>query len=608
MDTDLVQDAIQHGSENTKQNASPAAAITDQSPVAAIPHASQVSSVSPASLTALSALATLSACGGGSSGTTTAISGSINNPVTELPPVTSSPPSSRDAARFLTQTSFGIRSPDEIEQVRSNGFERWIADQFNKSTDSHLAYLEQQRLRESNQRATEEMSYEAIWQQWLTSDAQLRARMSWALLQLFVISNIAPDIRPYAMSSYMDMLNRNAFGNYRQLLEDVSLHPAMGYYLNMQGSEKEDATSGIHPNENYAREVLQLFSIGLVKLNQDGSQQTDSAGVAMASYDERVVKGFAKAFTGWSFGALDNNKPAQFHDYNPDDNNLWIVPMKAWPGFHSPDSKTLLNGRSLPAGQTPEQDMKDALDNIFNHPNVGPFVGKQLIQRLVTSNPSTAYISRVASVFNNNGSGVRGDLRAVLRAILLDPEARGDNAASQARFGKQREPVIRFANFLRGLGAKSKNGFNNIHYLDSADDALGQSPLLAPSVFNFYAPAYRPAGPLTVAGMAAPEFQITSETTIVGSLNFFASLFNSGGYGWGDSRLEFDYTPLKTLASDASKLIDRIDLLFFNQQMSASSRDRFTRMIGAISVKSPEQRVQAALTLTALSADFVIQK
>ncbi|NRF67917.1 DUF1800 domain-containing protein [Aquincola sp. S2] len=551
----------------------------------------------------------LAACGGGGGG-------GSNEPLPgtggETPTTPAVPPSRRDAARFLSQASFGPRSIEEVESLRAMGYERWLHEQFNAPTASHVAYLEEQRTRDEHGKVRDEMSYEAVWQQWLFGTDVLRARVAWAWLQIFVISNVAPDLRPHAMSSYLDMLNRHAFGNYRTLLEDATLHPAMGYYLNMLGSAKEDPKKGTHPNENYAREVLQLFSIGLAKLNPDGSTQLDADGKAIPTYDERVVKGFAKAFSGFSHGGLDTANPKVFYSHDDNVEALWVTPMQAWAAYHDDGEKILLDGRMLPPAQGPQRDLKDALDSIFNHPNVGPFIGRQLIQRLVTSNPSPAYIQRIAAVFANNGQGIRGDLRAVVRAILLDAEARGDDAATRPRFGKQREPVLRFAMFLRALGAKSANGRNSIHYLDGADDALGQSPLLAPSVFNFYSPNFRPAGPLAAGGMVAPEFQITSETTVVGSLNFFAAFFRRGGYGSGDSKLMLDFAPLVPLADGTgAALIERLDLLFFDLQMSASTRSRLSTLIAALPGTNADkrlQRVKAALTVVALSPDHVIQK
>lgn len=547
----------------------------------------------------------LSACGGGGSDAESPNTGpaGANEP--------RAPTSARDAARFLSQAGFGPRSMEEVQSLQRDGFDAWFRAQWEAPVFSHLAYLEQERHRHGRNKASDEMSYEAVWQQWLQGSDVLRSRVSWALLQIFVISNIAPDLRPHAMSSYMDLLNRHAFGNYRALLQDVTLHPAMGYYLNLLESAKEDPLQGTHPNENYAREVLQLFSIGLVRLNADGSAQLDAAGKPVPSYDEAVVKGFARAFSGYAFGGLDNSRAKTFHHHDDNVEAYWTQPMQAWAMFHDDGAKTLLDGRVLPAGQTPARDLADALDCIFMHPNVGPFIGRQLIQRLVTSNPSPAYVQRVAAVFADNGQGVRGDLRAVVRALLLDPEARAEPAQRSAFFGKQREPVLRLAQVLRALNARSASGGNRIHDLNSADDALGQSPLLAPSVFNFYAPDYSPPGPLARAGLVAPEFQITNETTMVGALNFMAKLVRKGGYGWGDEKLMLDYEPLLQLAGgDAAALIERLDLLLCDLQMSASTRQRLAAMLAALPARSSKQRLQrvrAALTLLAISPDHVIQ-
>ncbi len=568
----------------------------------------------PAGLTAF-----LAACGGGggSTNSTNPANGSTPPPTssaTDLPGSggTAPPkvaadqqPSASDAARFLTQASFGMKSVQEVQALREIGYPLWLWEQINTGTMLHTSYLDQQKLRnvgdDGKARETEEMSYEAIWQQWLYGADQLRGRVAFALSQIMVISNVAPDIRPYAMSSYMDMLNKNAFGNYRQLLEDVTLHPAMGYYLNMLNSEKDDPDTGARPNENYAREVLQLFSMGLLKLNIDGSQQLDGAGKPIPSFDEATMQGFAKAFTGWTYpnatgwDESDEEVPA-----------AWTTAMKPFASKHSSGEKKLLDGAVLASGGTPQTDLKAALDNIFNHPNVAPFICRQLIQRLVTSNPSKAYISRVASLFNNNGSGVRGDLRAVIAAILLDAEAR--NATPPANFGKQREPVMRFANVLRALDAKAANGRNAIHYLESADNGLGQSPLLSPSVFNFFSPNFRPAGSIAAAGLVAPEFQITTETTVVGGLNFFANLFSNGGYGYDENKLMLNTAVLEAKAADANALITELNTLFCNDQMSSALQTRLRTMINAINANDKPYRVRASLILISLSPDFVIQR
>ena len=507
-----------------------------------------------------------------------------------------------DAARFLTQATFGIRSVDEIQALRTQGYAAWLDAQFALGAASHVQYVNDRKA--AGERADEERAYEAIWQQWLREPGQLRARMAFALSQIFVISNIAPDLDTYAMASYMDMLNRNAFGNYRQILEEVTLHPAMGYYLNMIGSKKADPARGTHPNENYAREVMQLFSIGLVQLNPDGSRVLDGAGAPVPTYDENVVKNMAAAFTGWNFAGNDTAKPAVF---DPAKEN-WLEPMVPWEMWHDTGAKTIVNGISLPANQGARKDLKDALDALFHHPNVGPFIGRQLIQRFVTSNPSPAYIARVAAAFANNGQGVRGDLRATLRAVLLDPEARSLDKAREAGWGKQREPVIRFSQYLRALGASSPSGRNRIWYLDSADEGLNQSPLLSPSVFNFFSPNYRQPGPLSAAGLVAPEFQITTETSLVGGLNFFSKLVRNGSYGSGDTKLTLDYAPLIALAPDPAALADRINLLFFNGMMSPATRATMVNAVGGIAATKPTDRVKTALLLVALSPEYVIQK
>ena len=522
------------------------------------------------------------------------------------PPVTYDAPL-RDAARFLTQATFGPRGVAEIEALRTRGYDAWLAEQFGLPAASHVQFVNDRKA--AGEKAAEERAYEAIWQQWLFEPGQLRARMAFALSEIFVISNVAPDLDTYAMASYMDMLNRNAFGNYRQLLEDVTLHPAMGYYLNMIGSKKADPAKGTHPNENYAREVMQLFTIGLYKLNSDGTRQVDAQGKPIPTYDQGTIAGMAAALTGWNFAGNDTSRPAVF---DPAHEN-WLEPMVPWEMWHDVGAKALFDAITLPAAQGARKDMKDALDALHNHPNVGPFIGRELIQRFVTSNPSPAYIARVAAAFDNNGQGVRGDLKAVVRAVLMDPDARDLAKAAGETWGKQREPVIRFANFLRAFKAASPSGRNRIWYLDSADEGLNQSPLLSPSVFNFFSPNYRPAGgTFTFLGMVAPEFQITTETSMVGTLNFFGRLVKNGSYGSGDTKLTLDLAELAALANDPAALADRLNLLLMNGNMSATLRANFITALAAMpktgSSSAVTDRVKAALILVAFAPDFAIQR
>jgi uncharacterized protein (DUF1800 family) len=288
------------------------------------------------------------------------------------------------------------------------------------------------------------------------------------------------------------MLGDNAFGNYRTLLQQVSLHPMMGVYLTHLANQKEDTATGREPDENYAREVMQLMSIGVHRLNIDGSVVTDGSGAPVPAYSQADIAGLARVFTGMSwYSPTPTNNTFLGRNRDPDAS---IRPMIFYPVFHSTSAKTFL-GTTIAGGSTDgAAELNTALDVIFNHPNVGPFIGRQLIQRLVTSNPSPAYVQRVATVFNNNGSGVRGDLAAVIRAILLDAEARDMTSVSSATFGKVREPMVRLANWMRAFSATSVSG-NYLITSTSANTSLGQSPLASPSVFNFYRPGYIPKYP-----------------------------------------------------------------------------------------------------------------
>jgi uncharacterized protein (DUF1800 family) len=553
------------------------------------------------------AAAALAACGGGHVGTpgptaTVQAAGLPGSGGAEpAAPSEAQRPSAVDAARFLTQASFGPRSVDEIEALRVEGYEHWLWAQFNARTMLHTSYLDWQRQRDAKLKANADMSYEAIWQQWLGGADPLRARMSFALSQILVISNIAPDLPAYALSSYLDLLNHHAFGNYRDLLEAVTLHPAMGRYLNLQGSEKANAATGAHPNENYAREFLQLFTVGLVQLALDGTVKVDAAGQPSPSYDETIVQGQARAFTGWTFALASS-----FHNADEGEQANWTTPMRPWPEFHSAGELKLVGGRSVTAS-SPEADLKAGIDAAFQHPNVGPFVGRLLVMRLVSSNPSAAYVSRVAAAFNDNGSGVRGDLRAVLRAILLDAEARDLTLRRTAGAGKLREPVLRLATTLRALGATTPGGRNSIHELDSSDSSIGQSPLLAPSVFNFYGPNYKPAGAIASAGLVAPELQIATEASVAASLNFLRRVLTGGGIGGGEGRVTITLDALQALAGTPAALVDRLDALWCCGQMSASTRQRLLDLVGAIAASKTRDRVLAALTLTLLSPDHLVQ-
>jgi endo-chitodextinase len=512
------------------------------------------------------------------------------------------PKAGRDAARFLTQATFGIKNAAQIEALERDGYASWINAQFTIPATSATQYLRDIEAR--GERVEEQHPYEAVWQQLLFGEDQLRARVTFALSQTTVISNVAPDQNNWALVSWWDMLGKNAFSSYRQLLEDVTLHPGMGYYLNMLGNQKEDPATNRNPNENFAREVLQLFSIGLVELNLDGTPKRDASGKTIPTYDQKVVEGFAKVFTGWSHAGNDTKDANAFFNYKEN----WQAPMQAWPMHHSEGAKTILGGVTVPAKQTPEKDLNDALDVIANHPNVGPFIGKRLIQALVTSNPSPAYVERVARMFNNNGGGVRGDLKAVIRAVLLDTEARTPPSADAKKYGKQREPVLRFTQLMRAANAKADNGRNSVWWLDSADDALGQSPLLAPSVFNFFSPLYTRAGPIAQAGLVAPEFQITTEAQVVGATNFLHNVVSSEGFGYRDEgKLKFNLANYVALESKPSELVDALALLFTNGQLSDASRSIIIEAVEKVGSNAGE-RSKIAMRLLIVTPDFTIQR
>jgi uncharacterized protein (DUF1800 family) len=522
-------------------------------------------------------------------------------PPPQLPP---GPPTARDAARFLHQATYGP-TPAEISALQSQGFDGWLAQQFAAPLTSHMAYLD------AAAAAGEELSsnqvMESIWQQAATGGDPLRQRVALALSEILVVSDQSSALNdPHALAGYMDLLARDAFGNYRQLLEDVTLSPAMGLYLNMLGNDKEDPSTGQNPNENYAREILQLFSIGLLQTFPDGTLKLGANGLPIPTYGQAEVMGFAHVFTGWSFGGNDTANPDLF--YGPTES--YRLPMAAWPSHHSGGVKRLLDGAATPADQTPEQDLKTALDAIFQHPNVGPFIARLLIQRLVTSNPSPAYVYRVAQAFADDGHGVRGDLAAVVRAILLDYEARSDSVTGDQGYGHLREPIVRLGGLLRAFHATAPSGKFRIWYLEDPTFGLGQNPLRAPTVFNFFKPDFSLPGPVAAAGLASPEFQILSETTALGSANFITDLIYYGftnGDGTADL-LTLDLSGPIALAGDPAQLVDSLNLMLMANGMSPEMRTILLQALADPSLTDPTDRARAALRLIVTSPEYLIER
>jgi uncharacterized protein (DUF1800 family) len=503
------------------------------------------------------------------------------------------PITANDAARFLGQAAFGGTAAD-VAAVQRLGFDGWFAAQFAlPRSQSHWDWMV------ANGYAVVANTFNfsgvdnTLWRKLMSSPDVLRQRVALALSEIFVISmdGLPVNWRGMVAASYMDTLETHAFGNYRQLLEAVTLSVGMGVYLNMRGNQKADG-KGREPDENYAREVMQLFTIGLYKLNADGTQQSVN-GVPQDTYTQDDIKGLARVFTGWDYDRYYASVPDHA-----------ARPMAFVASRHSPETKSFL-GVNLPAGTDGVGELRVALDTLANHPNVGPFICKQLIQRLVTSNPSAAYVGRVAAVFANNGQGVRGDLAAVVRAVLLDVEAR--TPSTQPGGGKLREPMVRLVQWARTFSAASPLGQWNVGNMSSASTRLGQSPLRSPSVFNFFRPGYVPPGTtLGTAALTAPEFQLTNESTVVGYANWMQTVVGSGV-----GEVKGDYTPWASLATSPTALFDELNTLLAAGQLGVASRATITSAVGSMASATDANklnRVYATVWLIMCSPEYLVQK
>jgi uncharacterized protein (DUF1800 family) len=458
-----------------------------------------------------------------------------------------------------------------------------------------------------------------LWRSFSAGEDALRQRITFALSEIFVISFQSGPLFAYMNRgpvSYVDMLGRNAFGNYRQMLEDVALHPCMGVYLSHMKNRKEDGKGRV-PDENFAREIMQLFSIGLYKLDAQGTTITDPVTKKpVETYTVDDVTGLAKVFTGFAWAGPDTSDKRWSYGYLGPYEGRQVESMQNYPQYHSTSEKRFL-GVTIPASSRPDGmgDLKIALDTLFNHPNVGPFIGKQLIQRLVSSNPSREYVGRVAAAFANNGAGVRGDMKAVIKAVLLDPEAR-NLASAPPNAGKLREPVVRLVQWMRAFNAKSASGRYILGRMSDADDELGQSPLDSPSVFNFFMPGYMPpesskAGQLN---LLSPEAQISNETTVAGYLNFMRGVLTDGLGDYADKDIQADYSAQLALAGDPDKLVDSLNLLLTANQLSIATRNLIRDAVGTIPIGASTaaadrlNRVRLAIFMTMASPNYLVQK
>jgi uncharacterized protein (DUF1800 family) len=496
------------------------------------------------------------------------------------------PPTDTEAMRFLTQATMGASTAD-VAKLKQQGYDAWLEEQFAKPRSSHLDFVISEIGLDgaAGTQITMDPMYRSWWKQSLTGDDQLRQRVTFALSQILVASAADAQLqnKPAAMAGYLDVLSKHAFGNFRDLLEEVSLHPTMGRYLTALGNR---ADGGRVPDENYAREIMQLFSIGIVQLNNDGTPKLVN-GQPVDTYTMDDIRGLAKVFTGWSWG---NTGTPDLQDNrffgNEADRMREIIPMQHYPKFHSPESKVFL-GVTITAGTPGPQALKTALDAIFNHPNVGPFLAQRLIQRLVTSNPSPAYVDRVAAVFNNNGKGVRGDLKATVRAVLFDAEARDANAVGSTQFGKLREPLLRVTAWGRAFGAQSASGIYRVGLLD---EQLFQTPMRAPTVFNYYRPGFVPPNTdIAAKGMVAPEFQITHEVSVANYTNFMQQVVGNGvGFNtMGRPDVRADYKDLVTLAEDPAALVNQINLRLAGNQISAANAGAIAAAVATVKIPAP---------------------
>jgi uncharacterized protein (DUF1800 family) len=433
----------------------------------------------------------------------------------------------------------------------------------------------------------------------ISGEDQLRQRVAFALSQIFVISIENTQLLNWenGVTAYYDVLLDHAFGDFRSLLEKVTLQPSMGLYLSHLRNAKADPETGALPDENYAREVMQLFTIGLNELQPDGTLKLNNRGLPIATYTNDTIQEMAKVFTGWTFASANPNNDNQFRRSARDD----VTPMILFPQFHDDSEKTIITGRVLPAGQGGEADLRDTLDTLFEHPNTGPFIARRLIQRLVTSNPSPGYIYRVAQKFADNGSGQRGDLGAVVRAILTDYEARSTELAATGSFGKLKEPILRLTGLFRLLPVSADDGRLDIRGMQGL---LAQEPLRAPSVFNYFEPDYTRPGSIAGAGLFAPEFQIMTDTTAITASNMYYNHI----YGTpGGVRMGFD--PVMSMVDDPDQLIATLNLHLAANQFSALTVTNLKAAYNALpSNTSAVNKIRAMVHLAMSIPEAAIQR
>lgn len=535
---------------------------------------------------AIPAVGMLAACGGSSGGGNGGDGGGTVGPTGV--PVAPAPVTETEASRFLTQATLGP-TRSTINDVISNGYAKWLDAQFALPRSRSLWDALIARGESAFVNVNSLGGYDAaVWRSLIVEPDQLRQRVAAALLDFIVVGSPLQTVWPqFHAAAFFDVLMDNAFGSYRTLLEQVTLNPAMAIWLSLMSNRKANPATGSEPDENYAREVMQLFTLGLYQLNMDGTLKT-SGGNPIDTYTQNDVSQLARVFTGLTQPDFDWKKFTIARN-----------PLVMEPTLNETGTSTFL-GKTISGGGMAA--VKSALDHIFANTNVPPFVSKQLIQRLVTSNPSPAYIGRVSAVFADNGKGVRGDLQAVVRAILTDTEARSDAALGSTTAGRLRPPVQRLTAWARAYGtAAASNGWE-LGNLSSQATGIGQSTGQAPSVFNFFRPGYTPPGSAVSAqGLVAPEFQITNEQSVISYINFMYRLVSDG-----IADVKPDYSALAGKAGDAKALVDEVNLVLAAGQLSANTISTIT---GAVqSASSNDARIRIAVLLTLAAPEFIVTR
>jgi uncharacterized protein (DUF1800 family) len=549
--------------------------------------------------TAAAAALVLTACGGSGGADTGSAGGDAGAPPPSGTGDSSQPMGTEAAARLLTQGTFGPTRAG-ITAAAQQTYGEWFAEQAAFPASLTLPWVQEN---------TTDAFGRPWWTHAVMAQDQLRQRVAFALSEIMVISAPPDSVNGPAVNqaAYYDVLVRNALGNFRTLLEQVTLNPAMGLFLNMWRNNKADPATGVHADQNYAREVMQLFSIGLVELNLDGTVRTDAQGQPIPTYGQPEVEAMANVLTGWASNPVTHDGEGAWL-YDSD----YINPMVPYENHHDTGIKTLVGGVVVPAGGSAAADLKIALDTLHRHANVGPFIGKQLIQRLVTSNPSPAYVRRVATVFNDNGQGVRGDLLAVVRAILTDAEAVAPGGTTG---GKLREPILRLTHLWRAFEAADSFGtISEYQIVNEARLHFAQQPLRAPSVFNFFVPDYVRAGALADAGLLAPEFQIANENYSVKTANMLMRLcyrftdsegrssFAPNGYqeAVGADSVYLRTAQWEALAVSPQDLIDELNLVFMLGRMPASMRQTLVDYVAGIPESEPAYLAKRAIEAASL--------